>query len=377
MLFIFTLSFFGIMSVLSARLALTLFALNLGAPPATVGIITSLYAVFPLALSLVVGHIADRHGSRWLLLTAAVFATLAMLVPVFWQEIAALYVAGTLIGLAFAFHAVVIQNLVGVLSKPEERTRNFSNFSLVTATCLLMAPVLTGALIEHAGYIATFLYAVGLSLASALLLVVWGGRLPGGRAVAAQEAPSGTNLSDRRLWRVLAVGICVQIGTDLFQFCMPIYGHSIDLSSSRIGIVLGAFAAAAFVARIGMPHLIGRWGEQRLLQWCFWLGAASFLLIPTSQNVAVLVAISFAFGLGMGCSTPLSLMLMFSHSTQGRSGRALGLRLTTNNVTRVVGPSVFGSIGSAFGLWPIFVISALVMGLGGWMSRRGVQVHGK
>jgi hypothetical protein len=62
----------------------------------------------------------------------------------------------------------------------------------------------------------------------------------------------------------------------------------------------------------------------------------------------------------MGCGQPITLMLMFKHSPQCRSGETLGLRLTVNNLVRVLGP-----VGSAFGLFAVFRINALVMGAGG------------
>jgi MFS family permease len=83
----------------------------------------------------------------------------------------------------------------------------------------------------------------------------------------------------------------------------------------------------------------------------------------------MLGVVAFVFGLGMGIGTPLTVILMFSHSTEGRSGQTLGLRLTANNFVRVVGPVLFGAIGSALGLPPVFWINALMMGSGGLMSR--------
>ena len=46
----------------------------------------------------------------------------------------------------------------------------------------------------------------------------------------------------------------------------------------------------------------------------------------------------------------------------------LGLRLTVNNLMRVVGPALFGFIASALGLFPVFCINALLMGIGGLLS---------
>jgi predicted MFS family arabinose efflux permease len=51
-------------------------------------------------------------------------------------------------------------------------------------------------------------------------------------------------------WRILIAGGIVVTGNDLFQFYMPIYGHSIGLSASTIGVIVSCFALAAFAARI-------------------------------------------------------------------------------------------------------------------------------
>ena len=123
------------------------------------------------------------------------------------------------------------------------------------------------------------------------------------------------------------------------------------------------------MVRLAMPRLIARLGEERLLEYSFYLGAASFMLVPLCRNSLVLGLISFTFGLGMGCGQPLTLMLMFSRSPEGRSGETLGVRLTANNIMRVIGPAFFGSIGSMFGLFPVFWISAIMMGSGGVLSR--------
>ncbi len=370
--FTFGLTFLGFMAALSTRLLISLLALEQGAPPATVGILTSILALFPLALSFLIGNLADRYGSRWLLVFSAATTACGLLIPVFVTGVGALYFTALLAGLGFSANTVVLQNLVGIQSKPEERTRNFSNYSLVTASCLLLSPLLTGALVEFAGRAPACLYVGTLNGCSILMLLVWGGRLPPGSGRAKAPGEKATIGGGRDMWRALAVSTCVQLSVDLFQFCIPVYGHNIGLTASEIGLVMGGFAAAAFVARVAMPRMIARLGELRLLAWSFWLGAAAFLLIPLSHSVAVLSLISFAFGIGMGCSTPLSIMLMFSHSPEGRSGGALGLRLTANNTLRVIGPTLFGAIGSVFGLLPIFVISAAVMAAGGMLSRAGV-----
>ena len=173
------------------------------------------------------------------------------------------------------------------------------------------------------------------------------------------------------LWRVLATGSLVVSGIDLFQVYMPIYGHSAGLSASAIGIVLAMFSVSAFVVRLFLPSMIFRLSEEKVLAFSFFTGAASFLLVPFFQSAMVLALISFAFGLGMGCGQPITLMMTYGNSPQGRSGEAMGLRVTVNHMTRVIVPVVFGSVGSLFGLFPVFWINALLLASGGAITRPG------
>ncbi|HTD90300.1 MAG TPA: MFS transporter, partial [Burkholderiales bacterium] len=148
-----------------------------------------------------------------------------------------------------------------------------------------------------------------------------------------------------------------------------VYAHTIGLSASAIGMILSMNSTAAFVSRFALPQLIRKFGEQQLLAYAFFMGAAGLALIPLFHIAVLLALISFAFGLGMGCGQPIVIMLMFSNSTDGRSGEALGLKFATNQLTKLVSPIVFGSFGTALGLAPMFWINASLMVAGGMLSR--------
>lgn len=362
--------FFGFVGVNAARVVLTLYALELGALPATVGVLGGMFYVFPLLLSLPIGALADRHGSRGLLISGSVCGTVALLLPYFVRHVSAFYVAATLSGLSLAFFHVTLQNLMGVLSKPHERARNFSNFSLVGAVTSFVGPLVAGFSIDYAGYAAACLCIAALPLVSVILLLGWGRLLPAGNPASAGGASATLRtLTDREVLRMLATSGLVQLGTDLFQFYLPIYGHAKGLSASAIGAVLASFASAAFIVRFYLARLVQRVPPEKLLGWSFYMGALGFVLVPFFGHAVMLASIAFVFGLGMGVGTPLTVMLMFSRSVEGRSGQTLGLRLTSTNFVRVMAPVVFGALASAFGLPPVFWISALMMGSGGLLSR--------
>jgi MFS family permease len=364
------LTFFSFVGVNAARVVLTLYALELGASPAAVGLLGGMFYVFPLLLSFPIGALTDRHGSRGLLIIGSVCGACALVLPYFVRQVPAFYVAAALSGLSLAFFHVTLQNLMGVLSEPHERARNFSNFSLVGAVTSFVGPLAAGFSIDYAGPAGACLVIAAFSLAVFILLVFRGRLLPAGNPASAGGA--GTTLrtlTDREVRRMLATSGLVQLGTDLFQFYLPIYGHAAGLSASAIGAVLASFASAAFIVRFYLARLVQRVPPERLLAGSFYMGALGFLLVPFFSHAVMLALIAFVFGLGMGIGTPLTVMLMFSRSAEGRSGQTLGLRLTTTNFVRVTGPIVFGALGSAFGLPPVFWLSALMMGSGGLLSR--------
>ena len=364
------LTFFNFVCSNAARVVLTLYALELGAPASAVGVIGGLLFLFPLLLSWPIGTLADRVGSRGLLLFASACGAVSLVLPYFVHSLPAFYVAAALNGLALAFFHVTLQNLVGILSKPEDRPRNFSNFSLTGSVTSFTGPLLAGFSIDNAGHAAACLIIASPSVVAVLLLLIWGRLLPPpGHQGAAPGPGVFRTLADRGVRRMLATSGMVQLGTDLFQFYLPIYGHSVGLSASAIGAVLATLAVASFVVRLFLARLVKQVSAEKLLAWVFCLGAIGFALVPFFTHPIALAAIAFFFGLGMGIGIPLTVMLMFSRSAEGRSGQTLGMRLTANNFVRVTGPIVFGAVGTAFGLPPVFWINAVMMAAGAVMSQ--------
>jgi predicted MFS family arabinose efflux permease len=233
-----------------------------------------------------------------------------------------------------------------------------------------VGPLFAGFAIDHVGHAAACLMIAGPSAVAALMLLGWGRVLPPPSKAATAPGPSALKtLGDSEVRRMLATSGMVQLGTDLFQFYIPIYGHTIGLSASAIGFVLASLATASFVVRLFLARLVKQVPAHKLLARVFWVGAIGFALVPFFEHPAALAAVAFLFGLGMGIGIPLTVMMMFSRTTEGRSGQTLGLRLTANNFVRVTGPIVFGTLASAFGLPPVFWINALMMLAGSAISQ--------
>ncbi len=355
-----------------ARVLNTLYALELGATPLDIGLLLSTYGVFPLLLAVKAGQIADRYGTRLPILAGMTVCTLGAILPWFEPSMTLLYAAAAVTGLGFILGQVAFQSLVGLLGEGEARTWNFNTYALVIAVADFAGPVFAGFSIDHAGHVRTYLFLGALSAVATMVLIVLSRRVPNHRKPVDSPATDRVMdlFRDPDMRRVLIVGAVVMTGIDLFQLYLPLYGHEAGLSASAIGMVLGAAAAATFVSRALLPMLVRRYGEETTLLHAIFLVAAMFTLIPFFKSAVVLGVICFALGLGMGLGQPLTVMLCYRYSPAGRGGESLGLRIAINNSMHVVIPAAFGAVGAAFGLAPVFWVSAVVLAAGNWFSRK-------
>jgi len=367
--FALALSSFNCISMSSARVLLALYALHLGADVFAVGVLAATFALFPMLLGVTTGQLADRFGAKWLLIIGAIGSSVGMLAPVFYPSLPALFIAGIMSGFSVVFYNVSTQNLVGLMSKPSNRAKNFSNYALTKSGADLLGPLIAGITIDQAGHATACVFVAVLTFIPVIMLAARGKLLPGGR-IAGEPAPGGvrTMLRDAAIRKVLVTGTLLVMGTTLYQIYLPVYGYSIGLSASVIGVILAINASAAFVVRMVLARLIKRYSEERLLAYAFFVGAASLATVPLFTDPMLLGVTAFVFGLSIGCGQPIVSMLIFACSPPGRSGEALGLKVAANQLSKVASPVVFGFIASIAGLPPTFWLNALLLTFAGYVS---------
>ena len=355
-----------------SRVLMSLFAIQLGAGAFEIGLLIAVSLVFQLFLGIYAGRVADRYGFRLPILLGSLGSSLAMLVPWLLPDLTGLYGSRALTGLSFIFFAVAIQNLAASMDGPDMRARNLSTFTLGGSISGMIAPLLVGFSIDHRGHVATFLYLTLIVAASCVAWVACRRKIPHS-GTAPKSAPTGgvrELLRQPRLRRIMIMSGLVVAGVDLYTFYMPIYGHSIDLSATMIGVILGAHAAANLVVRSFLPQLVRRWGEERVMTTSMVLAGVTFLLFPFAGQVAFLLLLSFTLGLVLGVGQPLSLVMTYNRAPAGRTGEALGMRFTVVNVTHMVIPMAAGTIGAALGVVTVFYANAALLLGGGYAHYR-------
>lgn len=356
---------------IGGKVVISLLALDFGASQFLIGVIAALYALVPLMLGVYSGRLADTVGMRMPMLAGAILVGIAMLVGAVGHSLNALFLTALLVGAGFVFFNVSIQNLTGAYGPAEHRVRNFSILSIGYSISTFIGPMVAGFVIDYAGHSAAFYIFAAFTLVPIVTLIA---RPQLGRIDAPAAKAEKRNALDllrmTQVRRMIVTSGLIVAAWDLFGFYVPIYAHTIGLTASTIGVILGAYAIAAFLPRFMMPAMLRRWRDDEVLFAAMLLGAAGFLVFPLFHDAYSLMAVAAVIGLGLGCGQPLSMMMSYERSPAGRTGEVTGLRLTANNLARVIIPIVAGTLGAAFGASPVFWANAAnLIGIS-WLIKR-------
>jgi predicted MFS family arabinose efflux permease len=353
-----------------SRVTVSLYALSLHASPLTVGALVSLYSVLPMFLSVSAGRMIDRVGTKRPLLWSSAALASGVALPAAAPGMPALYLACTVIGLAFMVFHIAVQNAVASISAPEDRAVNFSWLALGFSISGFLGPTTAGLAIDHAGHRATFAILAASALVPAAAILAVKPRFPRAHAGTAPGGHLKDLVGDRELRRVFVVTGILAMAWDLFYFVIPIYGTSIGLSASTIGGILGSFAAATFVVRMVLPWFARRLPEWGLVSATLFVAGVAYALFPLVETVPLIAATAFLLGLGLGASQPSMMSLIQRSTPPGRLGEALGVRTTVMNASHTFLPLLFGGLGTALGMAPLFWAMALCLGSAGEFARR-------
>ena len=354
-----------------SRVTMALYAIHLQASAFNLGILLALYALLPALLSVRVGRWIDRVGVNPPMLYGSVALCVGTALPGTWPSLVALHIAACIIGVSFMLITVAAYHAVGALSKPEERPTNFSFLALGFSTSGFIAPILSGVIIDQFGHIYAFLVLACFTLLPIAAQGLKLQELPmlGQAPTRPDNAPVLDLLKDAPLRRLFLTMAVLTVSWDVYNFAVPVHGTKIGLSASQIGLVMGSFAAATFVVRFCMPFIAAKVAPWTVLTTSLAVAALSFFLMPFATNASMMMATMFALGLGLGAPQPMVLTLLHESSPQGRAGEALGLRTTMINASQTVMPLIFGAVGGALGMVPIFVL------LGGALSVGAISAH--
>lgn len=352
------------------RIAIPLQALQLHYSKVSIGIIASCFAVVPALLALRFGRFTDRRGYHLPTTLAALLSLLSALIGFASDAMVALMLAAGCCGAGSGFGMIAIQRTASRLARSAaERLQIFSWIALAPALGGLVGPLLTGGLVDYAGFRPAFLALLLLPLLS-LLCIRWVPRevMP---ASAPGPAPATSALDLLQLpllRRLLLINLLVVACWDVHSFALPILGHERAFSATLIGAVFASYSAAALLVRGLLPALVRHLPQTLLPALGLGLIGLIFALYPLLTQAWMLMLAAAAFGLVLGVVQPTIMTLLHDCAPPRRQGETLALRSMFNQLTMTLLPLLYGGIGAVMGAAFMFWIMALGLLAGAWQA---------
>ncbi len=358
-----------ILSLNITKPVISIHANQLGLSPLLIGLLVSTYAIFPIVLSVQTGKWADRFGSKQMIYIGTTSFFAAVVLPSLFPYLATLFLSQALIGLAHNFMMIALQKAIG--SAGENKDKSVASFSLTIAAGEFLGPLLGGFSFEYTSFRITFLIAAFIIVFNFVFNFYLTNQQTVQTAPKSGKQKTGSlHLLRRSTIRkaILVSGLAIY-SKDLFVAYFPIYGSQIGLTPSQIGIVVSCAAAASIFVRLVQYPLIAKFTRGVVLLGSLALGGIAYVIIPFLDHFILLCMLSSVLGLGLGLGQPLSLVYILNSSPVGREGELLGLRLTFNRICQLAAPSLFGLLGGALGIAPIFWTSGILLVSGALYSR--------
>jgi len=360
-----------------SRLNISLAALATGASPLTVGVLMSLIAALPMLLGIASGRLVDRVGVRVPMIAAGVLLIASVAAPGIHPGLVALHIAAAGAGTGFMLFHICAQHMVGEMSTDSDRRDNFGWLALGFATSNFIGPSVAGVSIDQLGHRETFLILAGFACASLALLLTYRARLS---HTPHHEKPTQPHsafelIRNAELRRVFIVSGLLASAWDLFVFVMPIHGTNIGLSATTIGMILASFAAATFTIRLALPVISRYMREWPMITTTFAIACVAYAIFPLVGTVPLLASIAFLLGLGLGATQPSIMALVYATAPSGRAAEAVGVRTVVLNASHTALPLLFGGLGAALGMLPVFWSMSAALAAGGVFANRRRLAH--
>ena len=367
----------GALAILSSTMSknpiLPLFAQDLGAEGAALGLIAAASTIPGILVSLPAGSLSDRFGYRRVMyLSAFIFAT-APFLYLFVNSPEALWAVRFYHGFATAIFGTVA-NAVIVDTFPEQKASRLTFYSSSTIVGRSIAPFLGGFMLVLTNYNYKDVYAlVGMAGLSALLVIVMIYRRDGGGVSPRKvQSPLSEQLwiivSQRRVLVASAVEAVQYFTYGAFEFFIVLYANAAGIGLVLITLITGAQLLTVVFIKPMMGRIADRSGRERLIMMGLLLGGVSVALVPLTSNPAVLLVLSVLIGTGFAAVTSSTAALVSDLCERSGSGSTMGFLNTLKDVGQAAGPIATGAVIATplsylggFGLMALLLLAVMVL----------------
>jgi len=337
-------------------------ALGLGYSAETIGVISAVFALLPVFLTVTIGRLNDGGALGRVMVCGAVGGLAACVV--FWlgpPGLVTLLLSNALLGISQTAVLAGLQVVTARASSRAHRDSILGNYMVAISLGQAFGPLVIGF-----GHESPLLAAVPCGAAVLLLavLAVLARRLPPTRAMAKGKAlPLHEIAATRGLWWVIVFGGLCVAAQDLLVAFLPVFAVERGLSPLTVGVLLSVRAVAAMLSRLMFGRAVRRFGQMRLALLSAAMGGVAMLALVVPMPVAAVGVAMATLGFGLGIALTCSVALTIQIAPPRARGTALSMRMTAIRLAQFVIPLGAGLVVAPIGAAGTFALSgAAILG---------------
>jgi MFS transporter, DHA1 family, tetracycline resistance protein len=358
---------------------LPFYAETMGASPAVVGLLASVFAFCQLLSGPFLGRWSDHTGRKPLLLLSQAGTFVSRLLLAGAGTLWLVFLARIIDGLT-AGNLVLAQAYISDVTEPEHRTRAFGIIGVSFGIGFLLGPAISGAL-SGFGLAVPILASAGLSAVSVLATAFL---LPAHRPVQDDLAgPAGRRLSllawrqyveyFRRpgLGRLLLQYFCFVMAFAAFVGGLALFlerrltwrGH--PFHAREVSFVFAYAGLLGIGVQSVLGKLVRRFGEAWLVAAGFTSMAVGYGLLAGTYVIPVLLFAGVFAALGSGVLRPALTSLITQQVARNEQGVVLGLNTSLQSVAQIIAPAIAGLLidQGLLAAWALFAGACAAAGL--------------
>jgi MFS family permease len=348
---------------------LPLYARQFDVSRTAVGWLITSFAVARLVFDLVGGVLADRLGTRRVLVWSSVLIAVSSVAAATASGYPQLLVSRILEGLGSAGFSTAAQITLVRSTGGEDLGRAMGSYQVGLVTGVAVGPVVGGVAAELGDLRTPFwIYAgVGLALIAISYML--------GESASRFDPTSRAGIRSILTWPytgLLFIGFALFVMRFGARFALfPLYASEVvGLPVSSIGLLIAvpAMVNIGIVARVG--RLLDSLGRVKIATTGLIISAACIISFSYTTQLWTLVAISAVFGVGSSMASVSLPTMVADLAPSGREGTAFGIYRAAGDLGAVVGPVAITSMAHDGSFRNGFLLSGVLLAVAAFIATR-------
>jgi MFS family permease len=342
---------------------MALYATELGASVAVIGLIIGLYSLTNTPANILFGRLIDRVGYKVPLITGLISDALSMFLYSVCRLPIHLALVRVLHGTTGGLIGPSTMSITADYSDETRKGRAMSFYGMSMATATLVGYGLGGVIASRLGYRILFLFGAIMLIVGAIL----GLFLPGKGGMVAKKPLGGgfKKVGDLLGRRRLIAAYCF-IFAQYFTFggvvtLLPLYVKSLGMEAFHVGMLLAAFAIMFIILQFPSGALSDKIGRRTPTAAGLSLGIISLVILPSVITFPLLGMAMALYGIAYGILFPSISALIADHTLPEERGMATGILHALLTAGVAIGAPVMGWAAGVVGIKPGLALSSGIM----------------